>query len=49
MDFIEPLVIGFTIALIFSIILGFIAFMRYIAQKEKRMLAEYNKEKGAEK
>jgi hypothetical protein len=37
----EALAIGFSIALIFSVIFGFIALMRYLNYKEKRALQEH--------
>jgi hypothetical protein len=36
----EALAIGFSIALIFSVIFGFIAFVRYLNYKEKMALRE---------
>jgi hypothetical protein len=44
----EALAVGFSIALIFSIIFGFIAFMRYLNYKEKRALREYGPDQQKE-
>ena len=45
-DVIETLAIGFSVALVAGTVFGFVAFMRYIAHKEKKILAEYEQEKG---
>jgi len=40
-DFIESLAISFSIAMIFTPLVGFLLFLRYINRKEKAALAEY--------
>jgi len=42
-DFLEALAVGFSVALIFSLIFGFVAFMRYMNYKEKTALEEYGR------
>ena len=39
-EFLEIVAVGFSVALILSLILGFITFMRYLRYKERKVLAE---------
>lgn len=43
-DIIETLAIGFSVFLVAGTILSFVAFMRYIAHKEKKIIAEYREQ-----
>jgi hypothetical protein len=44
----EALAVGISIALIFSVIFGFIAFMRYLNYKEKTALKDYGQSRQKE-
>ncbi len=41
-DLLEGLAICFSVALIFTPLIGFVLFLRYINRKERAALAEYN-------